>query len=169
MSLIKRLIPYLGTLFVILLSVSFYIVPILEVYLYIYGFLLENFGYHNELLFTWGMHLRRNPLIPIKVLVFVIFLSSRKWTPYLIKFHSFMTVYLSMMTQILEIITQTYQQHILATNTIPWAISQGVAFIMTFIIFYCIVSALRAKVPQVPLLTEAVEIQISDGRRRDYK
>jgi hypothetical protein len=80
-----------------------------------------------------------------------------------------MTVYLSMMTQILEIITQTYQQHILATNTIPWAISQGVAFIMTFIIFYCIVSALRAKVPQVPLLTEAVEIQISDGRRRDYK
>jgi hypothetical protein len=152
---IKRMIADLVKLFIRLLSAFAYIFPFLEAYIYVSQFLLSQ-GYYNSALTSLGLDLRYSTTLSIAVFATILFLIKRKWVPYLLKYHSMVTLLLSMIIPLVDLAAYNFPSLVTAQGSVIFTICRTFIFLLIALIMYCVLFALSGKRPKIPFITSVV-------------
>jgi hypothetical protein len=159
MKTIKCMIANLVKLFIRLLSVFVYIFPFLEAYIYVSQFLL-NQGYYNSALTGLGLDLRYSNNVSIAVFATTLFLIKRKWVPYLYKYHSMVSLLLSMIISLFDLASYNFPSFVLAQGSVIFTICHTFIFLLIALMMYCVLFALSGKRPKIPFITPAVYVHL---------
>lgn len=145
----------------IIVSVAIYAFPFLEIYCFFNPF-LRSVGIHIPMLEESAYFLRENPWLNFMIFTLIIILTqSRKLNiNYFVRYNMMQSLILIFMGSLIDTCGYLFPYFITAEGSIGYPIFNTCCFGVLLLTLYCAIFALRGKIPNIPLLTESVRLQL---------
>lgn len=145
----------------IIISVAIYAFPFLEIYCFFNPF-LRSVGVHIPMFEEGAYFLRENSWLNFLIFTVIIILTQSKKLnlSYFVRYNMMQSLIIIFMSSLIDTCGYLFPYFILAEGSIGYPIFNGCCFALLLLILYCVIFALRGKIPNIPLLTQSVRMQL---------
>lgn len=144
-----------------IISVAVYTLPFLELYGFFNVFMCSS-GLRIPELQEAAYSLKANSWLNFLIFTVVVFLTQSKKInlSYFVRYNLMQALIIIFASSVLDTFGYLFPFFVLGQGSVGYFVFNIVCFLCIVLVFYCTIFASRGKIPNIPLLSEAVRLQL---------